>query len=342
MPQCKCDDGMPSGFTPSAPFGVWGDSGSAGPFGGGGNGAVGSSKASSGVFGITLADQNRAAGVYGIGPFVGAGGGLAKSNTAPSSRVGVYGTGSNGRNLGGVGVEGESDTSTGVLGVTLSGTGVFGDGNNGVGVRGHSVTQAGVVGFSARNTGVTGIGNDTGVIGIGGTLAALFLGNVQITGSLTKGGGGFTIDHPLAPGEKYLRHSFVESPDMKNFYDGIATCNKSGEATVKLPEWFEALNGDFRYQLTAVGAPGPNLHVKEEVKGGSFRIGGGSPNLKVSWQVTGVRRDPWAKANRIKVEENKAKGARGSLLHPEAHGQAGDKAETHALRPSLREYLKQL
>src|ERR1700749_3602437 len=101
MSTFKCDDGTPSGFTPdpTKPFGVWGDSGSPGPFGAGGNGAVGSSKYSSGVLGITLADNARAGGVYGTGPFVGVAGGLKNSNTAPAARVGVYGTGSNGSNL---------------------------------------------------------------------------------------------------------------------------------------------------------------------------------------------------------------------------------------------------
>src|SRR5690242_12980233 len=106
MPPVKGDDGTPSGFAPSAPFGVWGDAGSAGPFGGGGNGVVGSSKSSSGMAGFTLADSNRAAGVYGAGPRVGIAGGVNGSNTAPSSKVGVYGTGSNGRGLGAVGVQG--------------------------------------------------------------------------------------------------------------------------------------------------------------------------------------------------------------------------------------------
>ena len=44
--------------------------------------------------------------------------------------------------------------------------------------------------------------------------------------------------------------------------------------------------------------------------------------LKVSWQVTGVRRDPWAEANRVVVEAEKEPDERGSLLHPEAHAAA--------------------
>ena len=48
-------------------------------------------------------------------------------------------------------------------------------------------------------------------------------GNVDVIGTLSKGGGSFKIDHPLDPANKYLYHSFVESPDMKNMYDGNVT-----------------------------------------------------------------------------------------------------------------------
>ena len=56
------------------------------------------------------------------------------------------------------------------------------------------------------------------------------------------------IDHPLDPANKYLYHSFVESPDMKNIYDGVITTDANGDATVVMPDYFEALNKDFRYQ----------------------------------------------------------------------------------------------
>ena len=39
--------------------------------------------------------------------------------------------------------------------------------------------------------------------------------------------------------------------------------------------------------------------------------------MKVCWQVTGVRRDAWAEANRIPVEEVKPVGEKGNYLHPE-------------------------
>src|ERR1035437_3569359 len=78
-------------------------------------------------------------------------------------------------------------------------------------------------------------------------------GNVSINGSLSKGGGSFKIDHPLDPANKDLYHSFVESPDMMNIYNGSATTDSQGTAFVTLPDWFETLNRDFRYQLTVIG-----------------------------------------------------------------------------------------
>ena len=70
---------------------------------------------------------------------------------------------------------------------------------------------------------------------------------------------------------KVLRHSFVESPDMKNVYDGIVNLNENGEAVVKLPDYFETLNINFRYQLTPVGGYAP-LFIKEEIKNNQFVI----------------------------------------------------------------------
>jgi hypothetical protein len=132
-----------------------------------------------------------------------------------------------------------------------------------------------------------------------------FRGNVDINGTLTKDAGAFKIDHPLDPEHKYLSHSFIESPDMMNVYNGNVTLDANGRATVDLPDYFEALNRDFRYQLTAIGAPGPNLYIAEGVTQNRFRIAGGRPYARVSWMVTGVRQDTYANEHRIKVEEEK-------------------------------------
>lgn len=150
--------------------------------------------------------------------------------------------------------------------------------------------------------------------------AGWFAGDVNCTGTLSKAAGAFKIDHPLDPENKYLSHSFVESPDMMNIYNGNAKLNYAGEAEIELPDWFHSLNSDFRYQLTAIGAPGPNLYVAQEVSGNTFRVAGGEPGMKVSWQITGIRQDAYANANRIKVEEYKTINDIGKYLHPEAFG----------------------
>ena len=103
---------------------------------------------------------------------------------------------------------------------------------------------------------------------------------------------------------------------MKNVYDGVARLDEDGTASVELPEWFEALNGDFRYQLTAVGGSAPDLHVAEEVSENRFKIAGGQEGMKVCWQVTGTRTDPWATANPFEVEQEKPEEERGRYLDP--------------------------
>lgn len=163
--------------------------------------------------------------------------------------------------------------------------------------------------------------------------AASFAGDVSITGTLSKGGGSFKIDHPLDPENKYLCHSFVESPDMMNVYNGNVLLDGRGEAVVKLPDWFEALNGDFRYQLTPIGAPGPNLHVVQDNK---FKIAGGKPGMSVSWQVTGIRKDAWAVANRIPTEVDKPADQRGTYLYPAAHGKPKEKGLHYAMSQAKR------
>jgi len=149
--------------------------------------------------------------------------------------------------------------------------------------------------------------------------AGVFDGNVDVNGTLSKNGGSFKIDHPLDPANKYLSHSFVESPDMKNIYDGVVVLGASGEALIELPDWFDALNQDFRYQLTCIGAFAP-VYVADEISGNQFRVAGGEPGMRVSWQVTGIRHDAWAEAHRIPVEETKSARELGRYRNPELYG----------------------
>jgi hypothetical protein len=144
--------------------------------------------------------------------------------------------------------------------------------------------------------------------------------NLDIRGSISKGSGTFVIDHPLRPRTHLLYHSFVESPEAKNIYDGVARLDENGEAIIKLPEYFQALNESFRYQFFPIGRPMPNLHIKAEIRENQFVITGGEPHGTISWQVSGVRRDPYIQANPIRVEVQKGPNElvdRGEYIFPE-------------------------
>ncbi len=145
-------------------------------------------------------------------------------------------------------------------------------------------------------------------------------GDLQLTGIVVKSGSLLRIDHPLDPANKYLVHSSVECPDMKNVYDGMVTLNENGAADVQLPDYFEAFNNDYRYQLTCIGGFAP-VYVSEEIHDNEFKIASGHPEMEVSWIVTGVRNDVYAKANPIEVEQEKSEEEKGKYLHPELFGE---------------------
>jgi hypothetical protein len=129
---------------------------------------------------------------------------------------------------------------------------------------------------------------------------------------------------------------------MKNLYDGAVTLDESGEAVVEMPTYFSALNRDFRYTLTAIGAPMPGLHVAEEMANNRFKIGGGVAGMKVSWTVTGTRQDAWANAHRIPVEEDKPEAERGFYLTPDAFGQPEERGVDWARDPETMRKRKEL
>ena len=250
-----------------------------------------------GVYGDATATGDTNYGVYG--------------KTASTAGYGVYGSGPT------YGLYGDatatSGSNYGVLGRTAS--------TGGIGVRGTATSTTGT------NYGVYGWINSPGSYAVYGravnstsNYAGYFSGNVNVTGNLSKGGGSFKIDHPLDPANRYLYHSFVESPDMLNLYNGVVTLGADGTAWVTLPDWFEALNRDYRYQLTCIGAYAP-VYVATKIEGQRFRIAGGTAGLEVSWQVTGIRQDPYANAHRIPVEELKPAAERGTYLYPELYGQ---------------------
>ncbi len=192
------------------------------------------------------------------------------------------------------------------------------------GVRAQRGDNKGYLGFT--NSGVFGInitGNKHARLGMNG-LSGEFWGDVEINGDLdvsgtiTAGTKLFRIDHPLDPENQYLQHVSIESPDMMTVYNGNAICDAGGEAEVRLPSYFDVLNSDYRYQLTCIGGHA-DVYIAHEIRGNTFRIAGGRAGLKVSWQVTGIRKDPYAMHNHIKVEMDKPAEEKGTYLHPVAY-----------------------
>ena len=257
---------------------------------------------------MILTDSSGNIGVYGSGPYAGV-----------SSYGGFYGVLSKAYNA-----TGEAD------GINTTGaTGVFATSNRRGGTGVYAVAD-------------NGDGFDYGIWGVSNSgSAGVFSGNVDVIGTLTKSAGTFKIDDPLDPANKYLSHSFVESPDMKNIYDGVAALDANGEATVQLPEYFAALNKDYRYQLTAMGGPGPNLYIAEEIANNQFKIAGGKGGMKVSWQVTGIRQDAYANAHRTPVEAEKPGKEKGTYLYPELFGQPEEKGREWAVHPEIMKRAKQ-
>ena len=277
----------------AAAYGV----GVAGSQAGYGTGVYGTTPYGRGVFGEHTGAWGNAAAVEGT------------TNSRVASAVGVQGVVTNAN---------PADGSTGVRGI-----------NNGTGAKGIGVwgSQAGsgwgVYGFSPLGKGIVGETRSG--------YAGYSIGNVRVTETLSAAVKSFQIDHPLDPAHKYLQHASVESSELKNMYDGIATTDAKGFATVKLPAWFQALNGDFRYQLTSLSGL-QELAVAKEISHNRFTLQSQKPFARVSWQVTGVRHDAYARAHPLKVVQEKPAGVQGTYLDPAAYGQPQSKAEATSPR----------
>ncbi len=230
------------------------------------------------------------------------------------------GTGSVGFSESGVGGRFSSSQNTALIATAIGNkTAVMGStGADGTGIYG---TASGASGRA--------IWDDSGV-----GFAGFFTGKIHVNGTLSKSAGSFKIDHPLDPENKYLSHSFVESPDMMNLSNGNCVLDADGRATVDLPDYFEALNRDFRYQLTAIGGPAL-LYIAEKVADNQFVIGSNAPGIEVSWQVTVIRKDAYAQVHPIIVEEEKSQEERGTYLAPLEHGQPESMGVDAARRSGL-------
>lgn len=297
-----------------------------------------------------------------------------ENTSANSSGQAIHGQAYGGDGVRGIstynhGVHGTSTYSDGVVGDSTDGAGVYAYSQNGNAVYAESISSDPTVyaysqydnavfaetdssyycavwgesyGENGGGIGGTAEGYDAaGVYGHSDTgWAGQFDGDVWVNGTLYEGVILAKIDHPLDPQNKYLHHSSVGSPDLKNVYDGVVVLDSKGEAQVPLPDWFEALNRDFRYQLTAIGAPAPRLYVAEEISGNQFKIAGGKPGMKVSWQVTGIRQDAMANARTIPVEKEKSPRERGRYLTPEAFGEPQEKGIHRARHKKPTEVAK--
>lgn len=174
------------------------------------------------------------------------------------------------------------------------------------------------------------IENSTGNLVIG----ANFTAGGTITGSAKF----FLIDDPRDPYNATLKHACIESDEYKNVYDGTVTTDARGYATVTLPDWFDALNEKFRYQLTVLdeGEDFVMAKVSRKMEGNQFTIRTSKPKIEVSWQVTGVRKDSFVKQNPLVVEGVKNKAQQGKLLwdpnarKPIGTGSAADTAPIKA------------
>ncbi|MCG2621156.1 hypothetical protein LVY72_04420 [Arthrobacter sp. I2-34] len=131
----------------------------------------------------------------------------------------------------------------------------------------------------------------TGAFDIGSSLAPDGLDPEAPAGT----GAGFTVDHRPDPDARYLAPSFAGSAEMLYVCSGTVATGDDGVARVALPEDFEALASEFRYQLTVLGNLAQAV-VAEEIEDNAFTIRTDHPRVKVCWQVTGIRQADWAAA----------------------------------------------
>jgi len=300
--------GVKTGTTGTFP-GVWGETESASANASGIRGFVlstSSGSGSAGVFGKNFGTTNVNYGVYGEAVSASGRGVYGVSTVTTGDAYGVYGQSASATGVYGVSTVSDGNVGRGVFG-TCPTTGVRGDGQL-FGVYGAATAASGASGLYADAPG----GNNYGVYS---------KGNVYVSQNLTVSGNkSFLIDHPHDPSGKYLYHFNTEGPEPFNIYRGSVVMDENGSARVTLPDYFEDINIDFTYHLTTVGAWAP-VYVAEEINRNQFLISGGKPGLKVSWQVTAVRNDPWVRDNGYQTEVEKPEYERGTYLYPEGYGQ---------------------
>jgi hypothetical protein len=195
-----------------------------------------------------------------------------------------------------------------------------------------AVNSIGIVGVTAGTGASIGVLGQAPALGPLGPVAVWAQGNLTATGTKA-----FTIDHPLDPQHKLLKHFSIESNEVLNVYRGNVILNGNGEATVELPSYFDAININFSYNLTAIGSKA-DLFVKSEISNRQFEIAGGKPGQKVSWVVYADRNDPYIQQNPA-VKENevqKPDGWDGKYLQPQLFGASEEQGIFYYLKKEVQ------
>jgi len=292
-----------------------------GTYGIGNYGVEGDSHNDNGVGGRFYADGS---GAYGIYSTVG-------SNSL-SAGIFVY-PGTNGYAVYGLASGGTGPNSGGYFQTdSTTGRGIFASAHASSGVSyGVYVVQQSNSGYGVMAA-IPPASNGYAIYGSGGAggtgYAGYFVGRMTTTGTKA-----FQIDHPTNPENAYLNHYCSESPEPLNEYRGTVVLDNNGEAWVKLPNYFDQINKDPSYTLTAVGASMPGLYVAKEVSDNRFKVSGGVAGKKVSWRVTATRNDRFVRTYGAPVEQLKPRQFRGTYLQPELYGQPETKGQFYAPTP---------
>ncbi len=254
-------------------------------------------------------------GVYGSG------------GAATGANYGVYGQSAS---VSGIGTLGWASSTTGTTyGVVGESTSV-----GGRGVYGHALATSGAT------VGVYGTSHSSVGKGIFGEVIATTGTNYSVQGLQSasidgwavfasgdfgaSGNKAFRIDHPFDPENKYLLHYTSESPFPQNFYSGNVSTDSKGYAWVELPDYFEAINANFKYQLTVIDTSDREefvwAKVVVEIQGNRFKIRSNKAGIKVSWRVESDRNDAYNQYRRPREVVEKQGIERGTYQHPEIYG----------------------
>src|SRR6266542_975448 len=266
------------------------------------NSSPASSPTGTGGFGVFGANSNGSASANGTGVL-----GLASA----ASSVGVRGV-----NSAGIGVEGDSTNSTGVIGRAMAAgnpnPGIIGSATNGYGVFGFSANSNGIAGQSGGGAaGCVGFAGAPGGYGIyGGTAvpggyAGGCAGPVLVGGDFTVAGGAKDAVVPHPDGSHRLLYC-QESPEPW-FEDFGAAKLVNGRAQVTFDPDFVAVVHNDKYLVFPVPEGDcKGLYVSDKSPTGFEvrELQGGASTLAFSYRVVAKRKDiPGPRLEKVKLPE---------------------------------------